>query len=331
MKQKSRRPRATPKGKTRSRGNRPRGPVHRLRRWTESHGLCARDSLIRLFGNPLSSFMTITVIAIALLLPGLAQLFSTNLAAAGAALPSQGQITLYLDDSLSEAEAMEVSERLLSRDGINSVRFISRADARDEFASYSGLGPVLDELDENPLPASIVVTPSTSARDATQRLFQELQTLPAVVHAQLDLVWLQRLDALRDLLGRISWVLAIILGIGVLFITGNTIRLAIENRRMEIQVVKLVGGSDSFAARPFLYTGLWLGLAGGILASLLTALVVLSFRGPLENLLGLYETRYELQGLGMASTLRIMLQGAVLGWLGAALSTAQQLRALRDF
>jgi cell division transport system permease protein len=294
------------------------------------HSECGRDSLRRLLANPLSSIMTITVIGIALLLPGLTQLLNANLAAIGVEFSSQAQITLYLEDTVGEAEGQEVSNNLLSLEAVQSVRYISKDSAHAEFARYSGLGAVIDELDTNPLPASIVVTPVTAESATVEALFQELQALPQVALAQLDLAWLQRLDGVRSLLGRIGSVMSVILGVAVLFITGNTIRLAIENRRTEIAVVKLVGGTDSFAARPFLYTGLWLGLGGGLVAVVLTLLVLLSVRGPLQNLLGLYDTPLELRGLGPLSSMGILLQGAILGWLGAWLSTTQQLRALRD-
>lgn len=308
-------------------------PRARITPWQalmQVHADCARDSLRRLLATPAASLMTVFVVAIALLLPALLQVLNANLAAVDSGFLDSSQITLYLDDTVSEARGREVSERLLSMEGIDSVVYLSKDEALADFVRYSGLGDVLEEMPANPLPATILVVPADRSATATASLLQALTDLPEVARAQSDLEWLQRLDALRAVLGRLNLVFTSILSLAVLFIMGNTIRLAIENRRTEIAVVKLVGGTDSFAARPFLYTGLWLGLGGGLLASLLISLVLLSFSGPLQALLGLYESGFPLQGTGAGHLLLLVLTGALLGWLGALISTGQQLLALGD-
>lgn len=293
--------------------------------WLQSHGECATDSLQRLLTAPLASFMTIMVIAIALLLPSLLRQVSQTLGAIDREFADQAQISLYLADTVSEAAGREVSESLLSMEDIESLTYMSKDQALEEFAAYSGLAGLAASLNENPLPATIVVVPVDKSPEGTRQLFGRLQALPEVEAARLDLDWLLRLEALSALLGRVTLLLSVILGLAVLFITGNTIRQAIENRHTEIQVVKLVGGTDSFAARPFLYTGLMLGLAGGILAAFMLLLTGLGFRRPMQELMGMYDNQLPLVGTGPVDLLLPVFAGALLGWLGALASAWQQL------
>jgi cell division transport system permease protein len=155
-----------------------------------------------------------------------------------------------------------------------------------------------------------------------------LQQLPEVELAQMDLQWVQRLYSLLAVGQRVTLALALLLGLGVLLVTGNTIRLAIENRRDEILVIKLVGGTDAYVRRPFLYTGLWYGLGGSIVAGLLLSLVMLWLDGPVGLLAALYQSRFELHGLGFAGTLMLALAGALLGLAGAWLAVARHLGAI---
>lgn len=326
--QRGARRRPTPRATASPRAREPAPPQRNA--WLESHGECAADSLQRLLAAPLASFMTVMVIAIALLLPSLLRQVSQYLGAIDAAFADQAQISLYLSDAVSTAEGREVSNSLLSMETIESVRYLSKDEALEEFASYSDLAGLAAGLEENPLPATLVVVPVDKSAAGTRQLFEQLQALPEVEAARLDLDWLLRLEAFSALLGRITLMLSVILGLAVLFITGNTIRQSIENRHTEIQVVKLVGGTDSFAARPFLYTGLWLGLAGGLLAAALLMLAGLGLRGPLQSLAGLYDNGFQPGGTGPVDLLLPVLAGALLGWLGALVSSWQQLRRAND-
>jgi len=296
----------------------------------EAHRECALDSFKRLVTAPLATFMTVCVVAIALLLPALLQLVNINLNAIDQGFVDDAQLTVYLRDSVSEAEGRNVSDNLLTLESIESAIYLTPTEALQDFANYSGLGDVVQQLDENPLPATILVVPTDKSADGTRQTFLYLQSLPEAELVQMDLEWLQRLDAFRGLLGRVNLVFSAILASAVLFIVGNTIRLAIENRRTEIAVVKLVGGTNSYAARPFLYTGFLLGLAGGVLAGLFLLLVLLSFSGPLQSLLGLYGSGFQPRGIGLTGLLALVLSGVLLGWLGALISVFQQLRAVGD-
>jgi len=301
----------------------------RLTARLQTHSDTAADSLRRLRSNPLNSLMTIAVIGIALLLPTLLMLGINNLSQLGGELRSVTQISAYLAEGTSDDEALQVSEDLLHDDRIESVHYISPSQAAEEFARYSGFGDVLASLPDNPLPATLQIQPAVTDPAALAELVVMLETLPGMTLVQLDLDWVQRLDAMLQLAQRVTYGMVAILALAVLFIVGNTIRLAIANRRAEILVVKLVGATDGFVARPFLYTGFWYGLLGGVFALLLVMLLMLLLGGPLDRLLGLYDSSFHLQGPGLNGAVLLLGGSAALGWLGALISVRQHLSAIQ--
>tara|TARA_R100001377_G_scaffold3624_3_gene2089 strand:- start:2891 stop:3859 length:969 start_codon:yes stop_codon:yes gene_type:complete len=294
----------------------------------QQHLKTARESLKRLLSTPTASLMTVAVIGIALLLPSAVYVSMNNLQALSGGINVGSQISLYLNEDITDEEAFQISERLLQREQIASSEYISPAQAAAEFNAHSGLGDVIDALENNPLPGVIVLSPSSIDSAAASTLLEELSHLPEVQSAQLDLQWVERLQAFLQLTQRASTGLMLILALAVLFVVGNTIRLAIEGRRAEIVVIKLVGGTNSYVARPFLYAGALYGFAGGVLAWLLLSIILLSLRGPANELLALYSSDYQLQGLGAANSLILLTLGAFLGWLGAFISVRQHLSAI---
>lgn len=294
----------------------------------QQHGKTARESISRLLSTPAASLMTVAVIGIALLLPSALYVSMNNLQALSGGISSVSRISLYLNGNVTDKEALQVSERLLQRDVIASSEYISPAQAAAEFNNYSGLGDVIDALEDNPLPGVIVLSPSVIDATSANALLEELSGLPEVESAQLDLQWVERLQAILQLTQRASTGLMLILALAVLFVVGNTIRLAIEGRRAEIVVIKLVGGTNSYVARPFLYAGALYGLGGSILAWAMLLIILLSLRGPANALLGLYSSDYQLQGLGAANSLALLALGTLLGWLGAFISVRQHLAAI---
>ncbi|MDO8271512.1 MAG: permease-like cell division protein FtsX [Gammaproteobacteria bacterium] len=300
----------------------------RLKSLWQSHRAVALLSIRKLIGEPAASAMTIAVIGIALLLPTTLFVAMNNLQILSEGVSESSRITLYLADTLSEAEGRSLSEQLLARPDISTGAYISPTQAAEEFREYSGLGDVLSELEENPLPAVIVLSPQDIDEASGAALLTELNALAGVESAQLDLEWIARLQRFLDLAQRMSTALMLILALAVLFVVGNTIRLAIESRRAEIVVVKLVGGTDSYVARPFLYTGFWYGLGGGVLAWLLLSLIMLALGGPLAALLALYDNQHTVHGLSLLSGLVLLTGSALLGWLGAWISVRQHLAAI---
>lgn len=294
----------------------------------QNHLQNAQESLTRLLSTKAASAMTIAVIGISLLLP--AGLFVTmkNLQALGNGFNQLSPITLYLHDGISEADGLSLSEQLLTDTDAAASQYVSKQQAAIDFAAYSGLGDVIAELEDNPLPASIVLTPQSIEGEISRELIDRLSALPEVASVQVDLDWIARLQEFLRIAGRAANALMLVFSCAVLFIVGNTIKMSIEGRRAEIVVVKLVGGTDSYVARPFLYTGLWLGLAGGLLAWILLYLILLALYGPIERLLTLYDSQYALSGLGFGASLVLLLSSGGLGWLGAWVSVRQHLSAI---
>jgi len=300
----------------------------RLRTHLATHRQAAVDSLRRLLGQPLASLMTASVIGIALLLPALLLIAIHNLSQFGGDLRQVAQLSAYLQDGVEESQARALQQQLQADPRIHDVDYISPTQAAREFAEVSGFGDVLAMLPENPLPGVLLLQPSQADSDTLRQLQSALEAEPQVALVQLDLLWVQRLDSLLQLAQRVAAALLAVLALAVLFTVGNTIRLAIANRTAEIRVVKLVGGTDSFVARPFLYTGLWFGLAGGALAWLLLSLLLWLLSAPLDRLLTLYDSDFILQAPTLPAIAALLAGSALLGWLGARLSVHQYLRQI---
>ena len=292
------------------------------------HLKTATMSLGRMAETPASSAMTILVIAIALLLPALLFALNGNLGAALGDFEDQAQITAYLEKAITAQQGGQVSDYLLTLSSINSVEFISSDQALAEFGSASGFDQVVANLATNPLPAAIVIAPANISPAAVEALVSELQAMEQIDFVEVDDRWLQRLAAISDFIAMIARLLMTIVVLGLFFIVGNTIKLAIENRRNEIRVIKLVGGTDLFIARPFLYTGMFYGLAGGVLALLLQLIVLVVFNSGLQELLSLYDGSLRLQGFGLLSGLALVFCGAVSAWLSALLVSLANIRAI---
>jgi cell division transport system permease protein len=294
----------------------------------QNHWRTARESLARLLRTPGATAMTVAVIGIALLLPTGLLVAMDNLRALSSSLGDVSQISLYLEDDVSESDAEALSAQLQDRDDIELARYVSPEEGAAEFVLYSGLGDILSALEENPLPGVIVLSPAMLDSSAASALQTALAAQPGVESVQIDLEWVERLQRILTLAGRAATGLLLILSLAVLFITGNTIRLAIEGRRAEIVVVKLVGGTDSDVALPFLYCGALYGLAGAVAAWVLLMLMLLTLQGPANELLRLYGSELVITGPGAASTLLLVAGGTLLGWVGAFISVKQHLAAI---
>ena len=208
------------------------------------------------------------------------------------------------------------------------AQLISREDALKELQEQSGLGEALKELPENPLPAVISVTPKQVDRNQLDALRQRLAELPGVQQAQLDLVWVERLSAILKLGDRFVFGLTVVLVLTLLLVIGNTIRLHIENRRNEIEVIKLVGGTDGYVRRPFLYMGALYGLGAGILSWALLEFGLNWLNASVVNLAGLYGSDFTLAGVPLNDGLSLTIGAVLLGWIGAWLAVARHLREL---
>ncbi len=287
-------------------------------------------SLGRLTAQPLSALMTIAVIAIALALPAGLQLMVAN----GRALSGQWdgaiEIAVYLRQDVTAAAAGELAESLREDPAVSDVELIPADQALAEFRESSGFGAALDALTENPLPNLLLIKPAAGqdSAAAVASLSDRLQDeLPADI-VQADTEWVARFHAMLDVVRRVVALAGAMLALGVVLIVGNTIRLDIQNRRDEIEVAKLIGATDGFIRRPFLYSGFWYGLFGGLSALGLILLSLLALEEPVRRVAGLYGSGFRLEGPGLAGAGVIAGAGAVLGWLGSWISATRNMRRI---
>lgn len=275
------------------------GPDFRtlLHAWLESHRASLADSLRRLGKQPIGSFFTCLVMAVALSMPMGLSLLLKNVEKLGGSWQRAAQISLYLKLDASSRDGEALRDEIKGMAGVAEAQYVSREQALEEFQQQSGLGEALRELPDNPLPGVVVVTPTEVDKPALEALRQRLAELPRVEAAQLDLVWVERLAAILKLGDRFVFGLAVMLISALLLVIGNTIRLHIENRRIEIEVIKLVGGTDSYVRRPFLYMGALYGLGAGVLAWGILAFGLNWLNDAVVGLSGLYGSDFSLGGV----------------------------------
>lgn len=292
-----------------------------------SHRTSFFASLARLLETPIQTMMTTLVVAIALALPATLLVALTNIQSLGEAWDSSPKLSVYLKMRAKQQAIDSLIEGLQKDETIEKVTYVSASDALDEFQTFSGLGDILASLDENPLPPSIMVTPAAAMASPEQLLIlrQRLAKEPLVDEVSLDMEWVRRLSEFMILGKKIVFALAALLGLGVLLVLGNTIRLAIENRRDEIVVAKLVGATNAFVRRPFLYSGAWYGLLGGCFACVIVGVGYWIIQGSVMRLAGLYQSSYVLLGLGFKGGLLLLGASVFLGWLGAWLAVSRHL------
>ncbi len=285
--------------------------------WRQHHRDSLRDALQRLNAARASSAMTILVIAIALALPaGLAVLLD-NARAITRGWDGNAHLSVFLDMDISEARQRALAEEWQGTENITRTEVITRAQALAEFKALSGFGDVLEALPDNPLPPLIVVFPDSTDPVTLRALENRLDDADGVDLVQLDVEWVRRLHALIELGERLISALTLALAAAVVLVMVNTIRLAIESRREEIVVVKIVGGTDGFVRRPFLYTGLT--------AVILVQVALWWLGGPIDELLMLYSSEQSLTSMAASSLIILPLFSGVLGLLGAWLAVGRHL------
>ena len=307
-----------------------RSPVSAVSTWAERHVQTFLSSLGKLVRQPFATVLTLGVIGLGLALPACLHLVVVNASAVTAGIGETVQLTVYLRQPTTPEQAKKVQQGLDARDDVLSTRLIPPEEGLREFESMSGFGDALQALQDNPLPYAITLRPAPlfDSPAAVESLADELKTLPEVDIVQADTEWVRRLDAILGALAQAVKVAAVLLGLGVVAIVGNTIRLDIANRREEIEVVKLVGGSNAFVRRPFLYSGAWYGLGGGLLAVLIASAAVGWLAGPIERVAELYGSAFRLQGLGRDAILALVLGGGLLGWIGSWITASYHLQRI---
>lgn len=297
--------------------------------WFARHAGTAVAALGRLSRQPFASLMTILVIAVTLALPAAMHLVVKNARSLSASWDNALDFSVYLQQDMTGEQAERLAGLVDQRADVDSVTFISADDALEEFRLTSGFGDALDHLTTNPLPHTLVVRPAAGITEvAIGVLNEELGNLPEADFVQVDTEWVRRFHAILAILERAIFIGAALLGAAILIIIGNTIRLDIQNRREEIEVTKLIGASNAFVRRPFLYSGFWYGLAGGLLALVLVWYGLYALEAPVARLSGLYESSFSVLALGVAESFAIVAAGIGLGLTGSWIAATRHMRRI---
>ncbi|MFZ2404090.1 MAG: permease-like cell division protein FtsX [Methylobacter sp.] len=295
------------------------------------HAHALFSSLGRLVASRFSTAMTIVVLAIAISLSSGFYILVANLQQLAGNLEASNQISLFLKDEISEARANKFANSIRQNPDIQEVKLITKDQALAEFQSYSGFGEAVKALEKNPLPFVIQVLPKNSLENeqALEALVDDFKRSAEVDFAQMDMQWVKRLQSIMEVARRGVTILSLLLGAGVLFITANTIRLELHNRRDEVVIAKLVGATNGFIHRPFLYSGFWIGFFSGVTAWFIVTTIMLILKQPVEKLSMLYDDGFHVLFLGFTETLALLLISSVLGVVGSWIVLHFQLRQLK--
>ena len=301
-----------------------------IQTWLKQHAHAFFFSLGQYIKNPINNILTTFVIGISLAFPVGFYVFLNNVQILSSGWDDSIEINLFLDTTIDEEQANVFANRISKRDDVAETILINKDKALAEYKKLSGLSGALDVLDENPFPNVILVKPVFMDIDEykTTKLINELEVMPEIDDVQYDNTWIKRLIHIIDIVKLVTFILSVLLAIAVLLIVGNTIRLSIYSYRHEIEITKLFGGTDSFIQRPFLYSGMWYGIFGSVIAWFLIAGSIQILSGPIENLSNLYAGDFQLVGLGVINTLYLFGIGVLLGLLGSWASVKRYLYAI---
>lgn len=299
-----------------------------MRAWLWHHLDALRATLARFGRTPVATLLNIGVIGVALALPAGLYVALVNLQGLAGALASDPQLSVFLALDATRAEAKKIEARLKQHPAVREARFVPREQALKELKASTGLADIVDGLPQNPLPDALVVLPREPGAQALEKLRDEVRGWPRVSHVQLDTAWAQRLEAGLKLAQLAVGLLAALFAFALVAVTFNTIRLQILTRREEIEVSKLIGATDPFIRRPFLYFGALQGVAGGAAAWVIIWAGVALLNGALTELGQLYSARLELRHLGLEDSLSLLAFSGVLGWAGSWLSVNQHLAGI---
>jgi len=299
-----------------------------MKAWLWHHLDALGMTLARLARTPVATLLNVGVIGIALALPAGLYVVLVNLQDLTRTLASDPQLSVFLALDASRADAKQVENRLRQHSGVREARFVPREQALKELKASTGLADVVDGLPQNPLPDAFVVLPREGGAQSLEKLRDEVRAWPKVTHVQLDTAWARRLEAGVKLARLAVWLLATLFAFALVAVTFNTIRLQILTRREEIEVSKLIGATDPYIRRPFLYFGALQGLAGGVAAWLIIAGGIHLMNGALAELGQLYAAQVAARHLTLEDSLSLLVFSAALGWFGAWLSVNSHLAGI---
>lgn len=297
--------------------------------WASQHAANAVGALGRLLRQPFASLMIVLVIAVTLALPAAVNIVIKNASAVSSSWDNAFDFSAYLELGTTAEAASELGRLLAKRADVDSIDVITADEALDEFKSRSGFKDALEQLTDNPLPHTLVIRPGPGNTSASIILMQEeIGNLPEIDFVQVDTEWVQRFHAILDIVRKAIAIGAALLGLAIIVVIGNTIRLDIENRREEIEVTKLIGASNAFVRRPFLWTGFWYGLLGGLTALALVYIGLALLEEPVARLAGLYQSTMVISSLSLAESAAIVGIAVFFGLFGSWITTARHMRRI---
>jgi cell division transport system permease protein len=303
----------------------------KLRAYGDSHAHALFSSLGRLVASPLNSIVTTIVLSLSISLACGFYLLVENTEQLTSDLETSNQISLFLRDDVSLTSATRLANGIKLDPSVQDVKIITKEQALKEFEEFSGFGDAIKALEKNPLPIVLQVIPKNSLEDGQnmETLVENFKQAGEVDFAQLDLQWVKRLQLMIDVAHISVSLLGVLLSLAVLFITGNTIRLELLTRKDEIVIAKLVGATNGFVLRPFLYSGFWIGFFSGVSAWFIVTILMLILKQPIEKLSMLYNSSFHLQFMGFFETVALIFLASTLGVVGSWVVARLQIRQIK--
>lgn len=296
-----------------------------LARYFRNHQEVVGETLNRLWSTPFSTLMTTAVVAVAVALPLGLYVFLLNVQQVAKNWDGNAQISIFLKDNIGKATASELQIKIQRDRHVSRVEYISQEQALEELEQVSGYADLLNEFETNPLPAVIVVYLDTADVAIAEQLKSQYRQWPEVQMAQLDADWIKKLHSMVGLGKKIVAGLGASLALAVFLIVVNTIRLALESRKKEIEIYQIVGATNSYIRRPFLYTGLWFGVFGGLVAVFSVELFLFNLQASVSELASYYQGQYIIKGMNFESALYALMITVILGISGAWIAVARHL------
>lgn len=289
-----------------------------------------RAVLADLMKRKFATLLTVLVIAVSLTIPTVSYLLWKNIHHATTQFYPESELTVYLHKSLSEEDANLVVEKIRQQEGVESLNYISRQESLNEFRHWSGFSEELDVLDDNPLPAVVMIKPSKAFNESQKRneLRENLDKIKGVQEVRLDNDWLEKLTALTWLVAHVAIFCTVLMAVAVFLVIGNSIRADVYSNQANIEVMKLLGATDQFILRPFLYTGMIYAALGGFFACVFSSLTIGYFTGAVKYVTDIFAVSFNLNGLGLVEFLFLLVVCIIMGYIGAWLSATRYIRLL---
>ena len=289
-----------------------------------------RAVLADLLKRKFATLLTVLVIAVSLTIPTVSYLLWKNIHHATTQFYPESELTVYLHKNLSEEDANLVVEKIRQQEGVESLNYISRQESLNEFRHWSGFSEELDVLDDNPLPAVVMIKPSKAFNESQKRneLRENLDKIKGVQEVRLDNDWLEKLTALTWLVAHVAIFCTLLMAVAVFLVIGNSIRADVYSNQSNIEVMKLLGATDQFILRPFLYTGMIYAALGGFFACIFSSLTIGYFTGAVKYVTDIFAVNFNLNGLGLVEFLFLIVVCIIMGYIGAWLSATRYTRLL---